>query len=507
MSCLYSVIWLPLRFILLLLFSPIMTVVYWALVIVVGVPSQLFRKLVSFFARQLDGDLGNLVESTGGLLGRDFADLAISPSQTITVILKIKGKCDIQTLRNHILHTWVCKREGANGPLEYPELRQYITSRLGYLIFKWDREFDIANHVNLYDSGMTVVNDEKLQDIWENVSKRPFKSKRSPWEFFLIPNYYESQTQGKIFEKIPEEERHCVWILRLHHSMCDGFSIYRLLISLTDQGLPLWGRETACEVQKNFKFLMNFKALLSGPTSLAKVFLQGFDYLHDLHYSHNRLLRKYSIVTSSLDVQLVKNASKLHNISFHAVLIGALSGGIRKYLLENNLSIPHQPIRLGMPISHPNHTTKLRNEWLSAMINLPVRKKTAKLRVLAMKEILKELKRSSLIPVLTQSMAFISGFPFPAVRFLTKKSGTSVMYSEMRAPNVPLTFFEKRMTLTDLMYSFGLGTEDLGIGFNSISYNGKIKLILTLDQGIFNTKEKGELLMSYILSDLEDLQH
>ncbi|CAL8104210.1 unnamed protein product [Orchesella dallaii] len=470
MGLLRSIVWIPLRFILLLLFSPIVTVGYWALVLVVAIPSKIFRQLVSFVARQHDRDLGNLVTPKGVLAGRDFADWTTAPSHSITVVLKLRGKCDIQTLQKQILHTWVHKRNKENAFLEYPELQQYCTLRLGYLFFKWDRKFDIANHVKLYKSEdiheETVVNDEKLHSIWEKVTKRGYNPKTSPWEFILIENY---DPHGKVcsvdkLEQIPDEERSCAWIFRAHHGISDGFSIYQLLISLTDQGLPLWEQETACEAPKHFNFLMNLQAFVYGPPTFTNNLLNGVDYLHDLHYCNNRLSGKYSTVTSSsLDVKFVKNASKLHGVSFHAVLLGAISGGIRKYLLKNNLTIPLQPIRLAMPISQPNHTTKLRNEWLAGMVDLSVEKETAKQRLLTMNERLQGLKNGSLMPFLTQAMTFVGGFPVEAARLLSTKSGTSVMYSEMRGPNIPLTLFDKRLTLYGLMYSFGLGTDDLDL--------------------------------------------
>jgi len=45
-----------------------------------------------------------------------------------------------------------------------------------------------------------------------------------------------------------------------------------------------------------------------------------------------------------------------------------------------------------------------------------------------------------------------------------------------------------------------------GVGFNSISFNGKLHLNLILDQGIFKTKERGEQLMNFIISDIEELK-
>ncbi|CAL8104197.1 unnamed protein product [Orchesella dallaii] len=91
---------------------------------------------------QRDVDLGNLVTPRSTIMGRDFANWNTNHSQSFTVILKIKGKCDIQTLQQHILRTWVHKRNRETNDLwEYPELQQYCVLRLGYLFSKWGRKF------------------------------------------------------------------------------------------------------------------------------------------------------------------------------------------------------------------------------------------------------------------------------------------------------------------------------------------------------------------------------
>ncbi|CAL8104200.1 unnamed protein product [Orchesella dallaii] len=76
------------------------------------------------------------------------------------------------------------------------------------------------------------------------MTRRGYNPKISPWEFILIENY---DPHGKVcsiaeLKRIPDEERHCVWIFRAHHCIFDGFSIYRLLISLSGQDVKLSSR-------------------------------------------------------------------------------------------------------------------------------------------------------------------------------------------------------------------------------------------------------------------------
>lgn len=47
----------------------------------------------------------------------------------------------------------------------------------------------------------------------------------------------------------------------------------------------------------------------------------------------------------------------------------------------------------------------------------------------------------------------------------------------------------------------------IGVGFNSISYNGKIHLIITLDHCVAKSLEKAEQLLQLMEKEFEELQY
>lgn len=459
----------PIRLLIVIIVSPILTILYCGVFTPILIQLHLFRKLLSLVARLMDPDLSKIVNAYGHITSRDFEEWSTKPSHFITTVFKFKGNVTLEESRQLILQKWVLKTLDENpSQLEYPELQQYCTKRLGYLFYKWDREFDISKHVKLYSDKLLlpnpetdVVNETKLMRIWESLIVAPISDKKSPWEFFLVPNYEppKGTTQSS------NDDHYSLGFLRMHHGVCDGASQYKCLLMLTDNG---WGNTKTDiaafqDAPKCMNFLLNLQAFFLGPTAMVNKFSKGFDYYNPLHIPVGKLTGKCHMAKTSFDVDTIKNITRVHlDVSFHSVLIAALTGGIRNFLLGNGHSIPLFPIRVGIPIPKPGHSIKLRNEYLVSVIELPVHKKSPKERLFACEKMLYGVKNDSFVPHMEQCWKLMGALPSEMVRFFTLKSAVSCVYSEIRGPTIPLTIQEGKYELMDLMYSFGLGTDNLG---------------------------------------------
>lgn len=470
--CLYF----PLRILIVIFLSPILTLVYWLLFFPLILPSHLFRYLLSIIVRSLDPDVCKIVDRFSHIPSRDFADWTTKPSHSITMIFKLSNTLTLEEARQLALDKIVNKRTRVNNcQLEYPELQQYWTKRLGFLFFKWDRNFKIENHVNLYSSlgkkdqftdilgypEMDIVNENKLMRIWEYMMSKPYAKKQSPWEWFLIPDYQQMEEKGGTLS----EEKQCVCIFRVHHGLCDGASIYKLLLALTDNGEQNLAKDIIAfqKAPKGMDLLLNLKGFFCGPTAITNRLSKGLDFYNPLHPPLGKKTGKLHIVKTSLDLETVKNIRHAHlDVSIHSVLIAALTGAIRNFLLANGYSIPLSPIRLGMPIPKPGHSLKLRNEYLISMIDLPVEKKSPRQRLFACEKRLNSLKSESVMPFLVQMFKLFGGLPSKLVRLISLKSSFTVLYSEIKGPGNKLTVLDGKHDLVELIYSFGLGTDDLG---------------------------------------------
>lgn len=469
----------PFRLFIIILLSPILTLLYWLVCIPLVLPFHLFRYLLSIIVRYLDPDVVKIVDRFSHVASRDFADWNTKPSHSVTMILKLSKNLTLEAARQLALDKMVNKTVNGNDcQLEYPELRQYYTKRLGFLFYKWDRDFKIENHVNLYSSKnhlgypeTDIINENKLMRIWEYMMTKPYTKKRSSWEWFLLPSHVSHQnmekTEGIIGNNAAlSKEQATTCILRIHHGLCDGASIYKLLLALTDNGETNLSKDIIA-FQKAPKFMdlvFNLTGFFCGPTSIIKRLSKGLDFYNPLHPPLGKKTGKIHIVKTALDLQTVKNIRHAHlDVSIHSVLIAAFTGGVRNFLLANGHSIPLSPIRLGIPFPKPGHSLKLRNEYLITMVDLPVEKKSPRQRLFACEKRLNSLKHESAMPFLVQLFKLVGGLPSQWVRMLSLKSSFSVLYSEIKGPSNLLTVSDGKHELLELIFSFGLGTDDLGM--------------------------------------------
>lgn len=462
----------PLRLILIIIFTPLTTLGYWFLSLLVGVPLFTFRKLLGIISRFFDPDICNAVDSFGHIISRDYEDWYRSPSQSIVVLFKLKGHFQLDQLREHLTRKVILKSDVNHNKLDYPELQQFVIKRMGSLFFKWDRSFNVANHVNIFSDkdllpnpGTDIVDETKLRRIWEAMITRPYMKQRSLWDVHIVPNYVSNS------KDVEKEEQQQLIILRLHHVLADGISVYKLLLTLTDYDMANLEKDVMPfrKGPPGSELLMHLQALFLGPTSIVTKLATGVDMYNKLHKPLPKKTGKIHIVQVTTDLKTIKNVSRVHlDVSFHTVLLAALTGAVRNYLLQNGEKIPWSPIRVGLPIPKPGHSYKLRNQYLSALYDLPVTKKTPRQRLFACEKRLVKLLKDPFVPFMWQAWLILGLFPTILTRFLTLKSAFTVLYSEIKGPESRLTLTNDygKFELNDLVFSFGLGSDDLGILIN-----------------------------------------
>ena len=86
-----------------------------------------------------------------------------------------EGQCDLQTLIRVIDETWLSVK-CRNGKLKYPELQQYIGTFMGFLFWRKEQNFNVRNHVRLYDGKKpgNFINEKEVTEIWNELSQKPF---------------------------------------------------------------------------------------------------------------------------------------------------------------------------------------------------------------------------------------------------------------------------------------------------------------------------------------------
>lgn len=87
--------------------------------------------------------------TTRGTLIAGFEGDFEKPTNSLLATLTLKGHLDIGTFRHFVFQNIVQHKE-QNESLQYPELRQRLTSWCGFLFWEDDPNFSIYNHVVLH---------------------------------------------------------------------------------------------------------------------------------------------------------------------------------------------------------------------------------------------------------------------------------------------------------------------------------------------------------------------
>lgn len=313
-------------------------------------PFVFYRKFISYIAKYYDKDITTIVTGLSAVFHRDFDCFHEKPLHTIVACLRIKKTGDPLTLANaqQAFLEKVIQKKGGNGKLVYPELQQHYTRWMGYSFLKWDRKFDICNHVTVYqEDNEMVVNRKVLMEIWQELMVKPFHKEKSPWEAILLENYVE---EG---EGAPD------WIIfmRLHHGLADGFCFEHILSNLFDSDYKpdftsnpsvsvsvhhddSITRKTLSEVQK---LLVNLRCLWMGPYDLVNRGIRYAEDYHSLHFPADEKSNNYFVVESPLiPVDQVRKIKQRLGVGFTTVLVGVAAGAIRKFLVRNAMPFPER---------------------------------------------------------------------------------------------------------------------------------------------------------------------
>ena len=153
------------------------------------------------------------------------------PYVHIVLYLMCEGRITIEQLRLQVQSTVLSTK-----PLscrKFWRLRQCLTTFLGYLFWEPVPNFDLSQHVRLYDYAEpelclpAVVTEKDLSLTSSAYMAHAFPKFSSPWEMLLVPNYsYASTDSAK-----PDTE-HCAIIFKIHHAMADASACADLLESL-----------------------------------------------------------------------------------------------------------------------------------------------------------------------------------------------------------------------------------------------------------------------------------
>ncbi|HKL89111.1 MAG TPA: wax ester/triacylglycerol synthase family O-acyltransferase, partial [Salinibacter sp.] len=340
----------------------------------------------------------------------------------------------------------------------------------------------------------------ELKERVSELMSQPLDRSKPLWHMELIEDY-----QGG-----------SALIARLHHCIGDGIALVQVLLSLTDehfdpsrfpkteesrsflpgvvrgalktvQGAVSAGSRLAAEgtesiLNPSHAFLRAKQGMSLG-AALSKFALLGPD--SDTPFKGDLKVAQKATWSGPLDLTTVKQIAHTIDAKVNDVLLGAVAGALRHYLIEHNEPTDGVMVRSLIPVNlRPlEKAFELGNRFGLVYLDLPVGMDDRLKRVLAVKEQMDEMKGSSEAAAAFGVLEALGHFPAEveeqAVRFFGSKA--SAVMTNVPGPQEQLHM--KGCRVQNVM-PWVPRAGRIGLGVSVFSYNGEVRLGVACDANL-----------------------
>lgn len=361
-----------------------------------------------------------------------------------------------------------------------------------------DEDFDVRLHVRR--TALPGAADlEELESLVSELASTPLDHSRPLWQFHVVENYVGGP----------------VVIMRIHHCIADGIALVQVFLSLTDptrKGRPSarepdkWKQRRAKE-SKVFQRLIDparegldfathigqrmieeGSKMLHDPTVASNYATEASEIMRELVHSltlendpvtrfKGRLgTRKQVAWAEPLPLNEVKAVSKAFGCTVNDVLIAAVSGALRQYMISVGDSPEDMAdIRATVPVNlRPlEHAQELGNHFGLVFLSLPLSVESPLERLYSVIDRMNDLKASKQATVTLGFLAALgmgpSALQKPVLDMLSQKA-TAVL-TNVPGPQQPLYLAGSK--LKEMMF-WVPQNGNVGLGISILSYNNKV---------------------------------
>ncbi|OXA43539.1 hypothetical protein Fcan01_21460 [Folsomia candida] len=478
------------------------------------VPIYLFRFIVTMARKVFRRDLGNLINTRSAVIATDNA--SDNPKWNLCVWITLDGNLDFVQFRQTFLHDIVLETN-SKGELVNPEYQQYYAKWLGFLFWKWEKAFDIREHMKYYFENLKggsylekVTTNKELRQIIKGLTSEPFGHEKSPWEFLFIPNFREEDDHSA--PAPTTESNKSVLIFRVHHGFCDGYAILWLLLKrLNKVGLERVAKPAKLPKGRGrtWRVLLNrIFSWLRAPYDFMTLMVESKDK-NEWHLSQETLERPFNTAfTPRIPLKYIKEIKNGNNVSFTSVIMAALTASIRNSMIERGAKVPRK-MTTAVAVPMPGHPDKLRNHFIFSFMSLPVGVSDPKKRLMKIEKNYKKLKQSSVNLFSFLMIPVFGGLFTWMIDWFSFNHFSTVLTSNFPGPAESMHFIAggNNNKVLDINFSAGMGTGNVGVGFCMMSYAHGMRIIASADKNILPTDEAVEELNVKIEEELKVLRN
>lgn len=381
----------------------------------------------------------------------------------------------------------------------FPRFSQRVVEDRG-LWWEDVEDFDVHDRIHELTLPEPAGRAELEKAVGDQVSV-PLPWERPLWDLYLIDRY-EGGGGAAIF--------------RMHHAIADGFSLVRVLLSLTDD--PTCEPVDIAPVSEEHggwahlveDAVRGAVSLAAHPQAVSKKVLGLADPRHTIDLAHTvvsdattvgKLLllppdhhtalrgplghEKRTVWTDPVSLEDVKGAARAAEATINDLLLAAVAGALRTYLVRRRGAVVDVRVMVPLnlrPLDKPL-AAELGNQFGLVYLTLPIQASTRQQRLELTKNRMRAIKNSAEGVVAYGVLEVLGKAPAPveklAIKIFTAK-GTGVM-TNVPGPRRPVTLTGSRLLGT---IGWGPTSGDLGLGVAIFSYAGEITVGFCVDQGL-----------------------
>ncbi|MCX6042448.1 MAG: wax ester/triacylglycerol synthase family O-acyltransferase [Caldilinea sp.] len=384
----------------------------------------------------------------------------------------------------------------------YARFRQRIVAGLGGRLF-WEQDphFDLRNHFCRLSPPQT---EEGLQRLVNSLIHEPLDRQKPLWRFYLVDELKGSS----------------VLFGRIHHCVGDGMALIRVLLNMTSETLAdsvrphraasaaslppagLWRKsrqvastaldavktaasQTLLTLENPARLLRTAQALgifsATAAAILAKLLLLRPDRRTTLKGNLGTV--KQVVWSAPFNLETIKTIGRAFDATVNDVLVSAVAGALREYLLQIGEDPDSGDIRAMVPVNlrPDSQTRELGNQFALIYLPLPISRADPTARLLHTKQHMDLLKRSPEPLLVYQVLSLIGSLPLELARQVTLwfSAKASAVLTNVPGPRQPIYF--AGLPLRQLMFWVPQSGE-ISLGISIISYNGQVILGLMVDE-------------------------
>jgi WS/DGAT/MGAT family acyltransferase len=362
---------------------------------------------------------------------------------------------------------------------------------------KWEEDplFDIDRHFVRTD--LPAPGGEKeFQELASRLMSDPLNPDHPLWQLHFIPEY----------------EGGCAILCRFHHCMGDGIAMIYVMMSMTDDspdapvekefkaggdngGMTLeafgrsLGRNAGKAINTATEVVSNPGRVSSFVSAIGKLAMMPAD--PETPFKGDLVREKKAVWSKPIDLNMVKSIRQHTGATVNDVLLAAVSGALRRYLLGRGEVPEDLDIRAVVPVNLRSleEAHELGNRFGLVFLPLPLGIKDSLLRIFEVTARMKEIKNSPealLTFGILKTMGVSPGPLFEGVLQMFGSKATSVM-TNVIGPDKPIYFAGSAMKQAMFWVPRSGG---LGMGVSILSYNGKVWLGIATDAGLVPDPER-----------------